>query len=151
MSGEGLAGGLGQARKGRWIARWAPVLCYVALILAVSSIPRLRPPGGLPEADKFAHLAEYGILGMLLRRAVALPGRRGWLVVVLVAAAIGGIDETYQSMVPGRVRSLTDLMADTAGAGIGAAVQPVLAAWLRGRGQGRGARTPGEVRTANHD
>jgi VanZ family protein len=90
------------------------------LILAVSSVPRLSPPVSWTGADKLAHVAEYGVLGALLRRAARSRGRWSWLFAVGIAAAVGGLDEIYQSTVPGRFSSPYDWLADLAGALIGA-------------------------------
>jgi VanZ family protein len=106
---------------------WGPVVLYILLILAVSSVPRLRPAGSLGGLDKLAHLVEYAILGVLLRRAVTLRGVRGWLAVVTVGAAIGFLDEWYQSSVPGRVASIRDWLADTIGVCLGMMVYSMVA------------------------
>ena len=107
--------------------RWGPVVAYVALILTLSSIPNLRAPRGLRAPDKLIHFVEYGVLGFLLRRAVGLPGVRGWALASGIAVAIGGLDERVQSMVPGRDPSILDWCADGLGAALGAWLQPRLA------------------------
>jgi VanZ family protein len=65
--------------------------------------------------DKLAHVATYGLLGLLLRRA---SGR--FLAAVGIAVAIGLLDEWLQSAAAGRRASLLDLAADAAGAAVGA-------------------------------
>lgn len=97
---------------------WLPVGAYLVLIFGLSSIPHLAPPENISNADKIAHFTEYGILGLLLFRALAAGGRRSrtrtaWLT-VLVGAAIAVLDELYQGTV-GRDRSAGDWAADTAG------------------------------------
>ena len=58
---------------------WLPVVVYVTVIFAVSSIANLSPPVRWSNADKFAHLSEYTALGFLLARAFdgtrVLPSR----------------------------------------------------------------------------
>lgn len=97
---------------------WLPVLGYVALIFGLSSIPNLDPPHPIENTDKIAHLTEYGILGMLLFRAVSrtLGRKRAWMLVAAVAvgASLAALDEVYQGTV-GRDQSLADWIADLIG------------------------------------
>lgn len=94
---------------------------YVLAILAVSSVPNLRPPGSWPLRDKAVHAVEYGILGWLMARAVGRRTFGGWAATIGLAAVVGTVDEIYQSVVPGRFASLGDALADLAGASAGAA------------------------------
>ncbi|MFH0778639.1 MAG: VanZ family protein [Candidatus Eisenbacteria bacterium] len=99
---------------------WLPVLGYITLIFALSSISDLPGPKRIPYIDKIAHFTEYGILGLLLGRAFRRSGARFlakfWFgLAVLAAVAVGFIDEWFQSTVPGRERSNLDLLADLAG------------------------------------
>lgn len=120
--------------------RWGPVTAYVLLILAVSSVPRLAPPASWTGADKIAHVAEYGILGALLRRAAGSTGR-GLLGAVAVAGIVGGLDEIYQATVPGRCSSAVDWAADLVGGALGAAAYGMIVRRFRpspvGGGGGR--------------
>lgn len=119
------------------LRRWAPVALYVALILTVSSIPRLRTPG-FEGSDKVAHFCEYGLLGLLSRRAVKRPGILGWVLALAIGSAIGACDELYQRWVPGRVSSVFDWTADTLGAASGSAAWSVLfATWTARRSRNR--------------
>src|SRR5262249_58730173 len=110
---------------------WLPVLLYLTLILVLSAQPSLQPPLKFHNADKLCHLAEYGVLGLLLARALRASLR---VRVPLAAAAIaivfgslfGAGDEYFQSFVPGRDSSAYDWMADTAG---GAPAPVVLLPW----------------------
>jgi VanZ family protein len=104
----------------------------MALILSLSSrsdLPvRTNPQTGETIKSTFAlakltHLAEYGVLALLLLRALMgagggqrLPIWRAVAVTVVVAAAFGGLDELRQSFVPAREPRLMDIMIDTAGA-----------------------------------
>jgi VanZ family protein len=106
--------------RGRFLRYWLPVLAYVTVIFFVSGQPRLKPPGGVFYADKLAHLGEYGLLGLLLARAVRSTPRlaspvAGGLVAIGVGVVIGASDELFQSTVPGRDSSVLDFLADTAG------------------------------------
>jgi VanZ family protein len=103
-----------------------PVLFYVLLILALSSIPSLTAPGPkFAPTDKIAHFIEYGVLGALLGRGFGRTVSRsraaafGFL--FAVGTSIAGLDETYQSFIPGRMMSVYDWCADAMGvaAGVG--------------------------------
>jgi VanZ family protein len=74
---------------------------------------------------KASHIGEYGILGILLWRAV--PERRtnphgaDWSragVALLIAALYGATDEFHQSFVPSRGASVHDVLIDVCGAAI---------------------------------
>lgn len=97
---------------------WLQAFLYYGLLTGLSSIPRLHLPqaGELP-LDKACHLLAYSGLGFLLART----GSPWWLA-VLIASGLGGLDEFYQSFVPGRSSDWHDWLADTSGAALGAAV-----------------------------
>jgi VanZ family protein len=72
---------------------------------------------------KGAHLFEYGVLGILLLRAIRGSGR-GWklrwaILALAIAAGYSGVDEFHQSFVPGRNSSVWDSLLDTCGAATG--------------------------------
>lgn len=100
----------------RFLSRWLPVLVWAGLIFGLSSVPDLGT--GLGGWDlvlrKFAHAAEYAMLGALLARAT---GRVG------LAFALGTLyavsDEIHQSFVPGRMGSSLDVAIDAVGVAIG--------------------------------
>ncbi len=99
---------------------WLPVLAYITLIFAVSSVSYLPTENLFPYMDKVAHLAEYGILGLLIGRMFRYGGppfvSKFWFGLAIIAAiAVGLLDEGYQSTVPGRVCSRWDFTADMAG------------------------------------
>lgn len=112
----------------RLVAYWAPPAVYAGAIFLLSALP--HPEEKLPSflgeiSDKVLHLAEYGILGLLcyraFRRAAGEWGARHalWLAIVM-ATAYGLSDELHQVFVPPREADPWDLMADAAGAVIGA-------------------------------
>lgn len=94
---------------------------WLIVIFGLSSIPAL--PGDYaklpPGFDKLAHFVEYSVLAVLLHQVLMMNGRRNQnliaLVVVIICIAIAGLDEIYQSLIPGRQSSITDLYADLAG------------------------------------
>ena len=92
--------------------------------------------------DKVVHFLEYAILGILLYRAMPARGFRRWLATLgIIGAAIGFLDELYQSTVPGRSASASDWLADLGGVCFGI-VGCALAARARlvetGKGEYRG-------------
>jgi VanZ family protein len=71
---------------------------------------------------KLSHVVEYGILSILVYRAVRAD-RSGWsirwaLTAILFAAAVGTIDEWHQAFVPGRTATPWDTVIDTLGAAL---------------------------------
>jgi VanZ family protein len=124
---------------------WMPVILYAAFILAVSSIPGSAIKLPFSFFDKGAHLVEYGLLSLLVGRAVragrlvpkSAPGSDARVraditaaaITVAVVVAFGAIDETYQST-RGRDSDIYDLTADAVGACI---VQGVVVARSKGK------------------
>lgn len=130
-------------RHGRWLA----VVAWATVILVLSTdwfggeetgavlLPLLRWlwPTASPEAlnvlhglvRKAAHVAEYAVFGALLLRALAPDdrptGRRVGLAVA-GGALLAALDESHQALVPGRTGSPGDVIIDTAGVLLGAAL-----------------------------
>ena len=107
-----------------FVRYWLPVLAYVGLIFVLSAQPGLAPPVQFEYSDKVVHILEYGVLGILLARAlITLPRLNSMLLAGLVAVAIGtGIaaaDEAFQSTVPNRDSNVYDLIADAVGLSLG--------------------------------
>jgi VanZ family protein len=99
---------------------WAPVLLYMALIFAISSISH---PPELPDAvgDKGGHALLYSGLAALFVRAFA----RGWskpptlgisMAAVVGSTLYGVTDEIHQMFVPPRTPEVADVVADAIGA-----------------------------------
>jgi VanZ family protein len=122
------------ARRPSPVALWIPVIAYMALIFALSSIS--HPPALSHGSDKWLHSLLYAGLGALFARALAGGWRDTTLVHVLATACFsalyGASDEVHQYFNPPRNVEALDVLADTIGA-TGAAV--VLYAWgiIRGR------------------
>ncbi len=94
------------------------VLWAVAVALTVvfaSSHSRVAAPD-LPESDKVAHFAVYGLLATLLCRLGAGWRAAAWA--VLATSLFGVTDEWHQSFVPGRSCEVADWVADTTGAAL---------------------------------
>ena len=114
------------------LSHWAPVLLWMALILVLSSRSDFRSAAPTPVAEsqsvffavsKLAHVVEYGVLSLLLLRALhgAGGGVRLPLVVAVVVAVLGSglfgaLDELRQSFVPNRTPRVVDIALDTASA-----------------------------------
>jgi hypothetical protein len=123
------------------LAAWAAVIWYGSS-LELGAISPFRLFG----VDKLGHAAEYAILGLLAANALAAAragGRGGpvdldglWQGAVLLAALWAWIDEIHQFTVPGRQTDPLDLLADIAGACLGAwlALRP----WRRAASTGAG-------------
>ncbi len=92
---------------------YAPPLALMALIYVLSAQPDLS--SGLGAWDlylrKAAHMAEFGLLFLLWRRALgdrALPA-------ALVAIAYAATDEAHQTLVAGRHGTPVDVLIDATG------------------------------------
>lgn len=97
-----------------------PVLLYVALLFAAGLAPLKSLPGpDVKWIDKVWHLGAFGLLALLLARAVAL-WRGGWPKAprdaALVSAGLGGLLEVLQSLTGFRSAEWADMVADTVGA-----------------------------------
>jgi VanZ family protein len=112
---------------------WLPVLAYVTLIFALSSQAYLPSPIRFTYGDKFAHLGEYLVLGLLLVRALRASLRLSRplfaaMIAIGLVVIVGASDEFLQSFIPGRSSDVIDLMADVLG---GAIAQLVYVTFVR--------------------
>ena len=120
----------------KWLWAYAPLIIWVGVVLGLGSgfgaanetSRIIRPlleflfPSALPETltlyhgyiRKFAHFAEYAVLGFLACRALAGIGHR-FLFAFLLVVAVAAIDEFNQSYNPARTGSPVDAMIDMAG------------------------------------
>lgn len=106
-------------------ALWGPVVAYMGLIFALSSLS--APPSPADVNDKLQHFVFYGGLAALTLRATSGGTLAGVTVTTALLAwaittAYGASDEFHQSFVPGRSAELADLVAD----GLGAAAAVVV-------------------------
>ena len=108
---------------------WIPALLYMALIFVLSSFElRTTDLPDVPMRDKWIHLVEYFVLGLLCTHAAirTWPSHARWrtaAVGILIASAWGLSDELHQAFVPGRSSEMLDLAADVLGATLGAATR----------------------------
>jgi VanZ family protein len=81
---------------------------------------------------KCTHVGEYFIFGVLLFRAIRMPGtgwQWGWaFLAILIAALYASSDEIHQIFVPSRGASVWDALLDTGGASVAQ-----VAAWILNR------------------
>lgn len=118
---------------------WVPVGVYIAIIFTLSSIPNLRPPVQVNNADKAAHFLEYGVFGLLLYRAARLTWSHRnamipFLFTVLVGLCVATCDELYQGSIPGRQKSANDALADFVGVTVAALIgQWIAHLWMENR------------------
>jgi len=119
----------------RWI--WALPLAVAGTAFWLSSQSRLPFALTLPHPlDWCCHLAEYACLAGSLelswrRTGTGTPVYRRHLWIFLLVALFGLSDEWHQSFVPGRDASVSDWLADLAGAALGLALAGL--PWLRSR------------------
>jgi VanZ family protein len=113
-------------------ARIAAAL-WGGFLFLVTSWP--NPPaveaGGFP-LDKLTHFLLYAIEAVLLHRAIRWKGRSGVamsrvMAIVGTMAVWGMLDETHQEWIPGRRMDTGDLVADIAGAAVGAVLGEAIA------------------------
>lgn len=119
---------------------WALVGAWVALQLTATSLPGDAVPDVGFDADELAHVVMYGVLGLLVVRALR-HGARGTAPVRLllawpVLALFGALDEWHQRFIPGRYPSVSDGVLDAIGAALGLWLGWILlrkqwAAWIR--------------------
>lgn len=115
------------SRRLRVVWLYAGLFIWAAAILWLSSLS----PSELPQSafllwDKLNHVLAFTVGGWLAATALrmsrpAMPATAALLVAVVVIAAFGVLDETVQTMTPGRTGGdLRDWIADVIGAFIGA-------------------------------
>lgn len=103
---------------------WAPVVAWATVIYLFSSKPT-NSVGGFYWQDfvvkKSAHMIEYGVLTVLLYRALTNSGmnrKKASIVAMCVAAFYAITDETHQYFTPGRTPKARDVVIDIIGSGI---------------------------------
>ncbi len=146
-------------RTAKLLRHWLPVLGWMLLISIASTdlmsaehtsrfigpFLRLCFPDISPATvatvqiglRKAAHLAEYAVLALLLRRALVLPaGRVQWGLacgIVVVCFCYASLDEFHQSFVASRTGAAADVLIDTIGALFGLAGYELVAMASRRR------------------
>lgn len=113
---------------------WVLVVVWAGFIFALSATPNLRFAESASLdflVRKAGHMAAFGILAVLLWRAIAYSRRSGAMAVSLALTILyAASDEFHQSFTAGRHPSPIDVGIDSIGALIALLA---LAAWLRFR------------------
>jgi VanZ family protein len=115
----------------KFIWRHGPTIFMAVLIFVLSSIPKLTILDiGLNFKDTFYHFIEFGIFGFFLQRSfnsikTQKPNR--FFIVFILGSLYAVLDEFHQSFVPGRISSLSDIIADC----LGLLCAQVIFLWVR--------------------
>ena len=110
----------------RRLGIWAPPVALMALIWWFSAQPDLNSGLGLIDfiARKFVHAGEYALLLLLWCRALRTVTTGTRAIVAALALTIGyaAIDELHQTTVAGRHGTPVDVLIDSLGASLAAAL-----------------------------
>ena len=107
-----------EPKKNRSILYWASVAFYLTVIFIMSSIPGYELPKlDFAFSDKMVHFLEFGMLGIFLYNAFrhTSPVKKPVLWSIAAGMIWGISDELHQLFVPGRMCSIWDFAADSAG------------------------------------
>jgi VanZ family protein len=109
----------------KYLRYWLPLFAYCVFIFILSSSPKPFPSLQGAWNDKLLHTAEYAILGFITARAIIslnLRYSKGFLLIlaIILCSLYGLSDEIHQALVPGRIASVGDIVADGFGSLIGA-------------------------------
>lgn len=159
----GLAGTLAAELRRRDLLAAAFVLGFVAVIAAIAAGALTKRPRGSEiwavvgvaaaywmiavrmgvSAEERTHLFEYGLVAVLIHRAL-IERRRGGrrvpvpaVLAVVATAGLGWVDEGIQAMLPSRVYDLRDVGVNAV-AGLLAIAASLALAWVRRRGSSAG-------------
>ncbi len=94
---------------------------YLVLIFVGSSIPADHiPDSRLFANDKLLHIIEYFLLGYLIMKSIGQRTVKSFFLGVGICLFFAGLDEFYQSLIPGRMPDWLDFLADNFGIWLGA-------------------------------
>lgn len=103
---------------------WLPPIIWGLVIFSFSSL-KVGSTSQIVWTDfiikKTAHIIEYGILSILLYRAMInyeVDKKKAIWISIVLAFLYGITDEFHQSFTPGRQPHLRDVIIDTIGAGV---------------------------------
>jgi VanZ family protein len=119
-----------------FLSLWLPVLAYMGAIYLLSSTSDLRWARQVP--DTLLHGTEFFVLAVLVARALnggllTPMAPAGYLWTFVLSAHYALLDELHQALVPERVSSVLDLLADLAGIDLALAAVFVLQRILAAR------------------
>lgn len=104
---------------------WLPLYLYAGLIFYVSGISKPPVPEiEIPFLDKFLHISEYAVFGLLAARAFKNSPKEIFfknfkIAAVLTSVLYGISDEVHQLFISERSFSVFDMLADGIGATLG--------------------------------
>ena len=109
----------------KFFTYWLPLYLYAGIIFYVSSIPKPLPQISIPYFDKFLHVIEYAIFGILAARAFKSSAQaalyKNFIIFAVLASVVyGASDELHQLFVSCRSCDAFDVTADLIGGTIGA-------------------------------
>lgn len=124
-----------------FVIAWVPVVAWAGLIFFASAQPDLR---FLPDEDldfvvrKIGHMGVFGILALLLWRALATTTARPrpWLAALVITVLYAVTDELHQGGVIGRNPSAVDVAFDGVGALVAVAAAAAVGMVRAGRAAG---------------
>ena len=101
-----------------WLILWVAWFCILWTLSG--SNPKIDQAPEIPHFDKVLHFGYFMIGGFcganFLRIRSLLPWKKIFLIVVILGATVGALDEYHQSFTPGRSgNDIGDWMADTLG------------------------------------
>lgn len=104
---------------------WLPVVGYCAFLFIQSSLPSPKLLPSFSGMDKLLHFGAYGVLGLLIMRALTRSISRlgaGQIIFysILLTSVYGLSDEAHQRFVAARTAEMLDVLADAVGGGCGA-------------------------------
>lgn len=126
------------------IILWGPVLAWMAVIFYLSSVNTWttgKGPPGYQALRKVGHVIEYGLLALLLGRALAATWAqwgqtltrhilaRIWGIGVLLSTLYAVSDEVHQAFVPRREFHLTDILIDALSATAALGIWYIVRTW----------------------
>lgn len=112
----------------KFIKLWCPPIFYAILIFYGSSLEGpLIVDLEVGNMDKLIHFLEYLFFGFLLIRAIRGSDARitrntTILLTFIIGTFYGFTDELHQGVVPGRFATISDFIADSIGAFVGAVI-----------------------------
>lgn len=112
-------------RMKRILTHWLPVFLWAGLIFFLSSIPSLESGFSLTWdvlLRKLAHAGEFGLLAILVARALGTMSVRTVLIAGLLGVFYAATDEYHQTFVAGREGTPWDVLVDGLGVLIGLAL-----------------------------
>ncbi len=116
--------------------RFLPAIAWAVLIFTASSIPSNAIPSLiLKVSDLLIHFIVYAVFGSLLALAFVEStnrvSRKLILIVCCIGILYGASDEFHQTFVQGRVATVSDFLADSAGIIFGLALFSITPRFLK--------------------